>query len=64
MISKCKVTTIQYFLAFVNAREIFLITRINTTGIENKKASIPKPGTQGPLGDIFSSNTIAVIVMV
>lgn len=63
MITRCKATIIQYFLAFENAREIFLTTKTSITGIESKKARTPRPGTQGPLGDIFSSTSIAVIAM-
>jgi hypothetical protein len=63
IISKCKTATIQYFFAFVNPRKMFLTTRQVTTGIENKKASAPKPATQGPLGDIFASTSIEAIAM-
>jgi len=61
MISPCKPAMIQYFLSFVNAKTRFRISRRATTGIENKNTMIPGPGPQDPLGNIFSSTTIAVM---
>ena len=62
MISPCRPAMIQYFLSFVNANTRFRITRKATRGIENKNTIMPGPGPQEPLGEIFSSMTIAVMV--
>jgi hypothetical protein len=47
-------------LLFVHAKYIFLIIRKPITGIKKIKIIIPRPGTQGPDGDIFSKTSTAV----
>jgi hypothetical protein len=50
-------------LFFVNERNIFLIIRKPITGIKKIKTIIPRPGTQGPVGDIFSKTSTTVNAM-
>jgi len=51
---------IKYLLLFVYEKYMFLIIRKPITGNKRIKSIIPRPGTQGPDGDIFSKTSTAV----